>query len=146
MPPRPAVGAAVQCGLPLTTEDAGLTHITITLYNYEVISDKPDLDRTFRALGDPTRREMLRILAAGERGVVDLATHFSITQPAVTKHLNTLEEAGLISRERRGRFRMCRLDPSGIQRATGWLGDLHAYWEARLDAIDRLLEQEKEST
>ena len=104
-----------------------------------------DLDLTFRALGDPTRREMLRILAGGERGVVELASNFELTQPAVTKHLNVLENAGLISRERRGRYRMCHLEPDAVRRTADWLDDLGKYWMERFSAIDELLKNEKET-
>ena len=102
-----------------------------------------ELDRAFRALGDPTRRAMLCILAAGEKGVVDLASNFELTQPAITKHLNVLERAGLISRKKRGRYRMCRLEAEGVQDTADWLDDLSKYWMERFSAIDELLETEK---
>ncbi len=86
---------------------------------------------------------MLRILAGGERGVVELASNFELTQPAVTKHLNVLETAGLISRKKRGRYRICRLEPDTVQRTADWLGDLRKYWMERFSAIDELLENEK---
>ena len=110
-----------------------------------MISAATNLDRTFRALGDPTRRTMLRILAGGEQGVVELASNFELTQPAVTKHLNVLESAGLISRQRRGRYRICRLEPDAVQRTADWLGDLRQYWMDRFSAIDELLANEKET-
>jgi DNA-binding transcriptional ArsR family regulator len=103
-----------------------------------------ELDLAFRALGDPTRRQMLRILAGGEQGVVELASNFDLSQPGVTKHLNVLENAGLISRERRGRFRVCRLEPEALERTGGWLEDLGRYWRSRFAAIDEILEKEKE--
>jgi DNA-binding transcriptional ArsR family regulator len=102
-----------------------------------------DLDLAFRALGDPTRRQMLRLLADAEQGVVQLASNFDLTQPAVTKHLNVLESAGLISRHKRGRYRICRLEPEAVQRTADWLDDLGKYWRDRFDAIDRILEKEK---
>ncbi len=103
-----------------------------------------DLDLAFKALGDPTRRRMLRLLAGGERGVVELASNFDLTQPAVTKHLNVLERAGLVTRKKRGRFRMCSLEPEGVRQTADWLEDLGKYWRERFDAIDAILEAEKE--
>ena len=102
------------------------------------------LDLAFKALGDPTRRAMLRILAGGERGVVDLASNFDLTQPAITKHLNVLETAGLISRKKRGRYRMCRLEAKAVQDTADWLDDLGKYWRDRFSAIDALLVEDKE--
>ena len=89
---------------------------------------------------------MLRILAGGDRGVVELASNFELSQPGVTKHLNVLENAGLISRERQGRFRVCRLESEALGRTTEWLEDLSDYWRSRFAAIDEILEEEKEQT
>lgn len=108
------------------------------------MSQTTELNLAFRALGDPTRREMLRILAGGEHGVVALASNFALTQPAVTKHLNVLENAGLISREKRGRFRMCRLEPGAVQLTADWLDNLGKYWRDRFSAIDAIVEKEKQ--
>jgi DNA-binding transcriptional ArsR family regulator len=104
-----------------------------------------DLDLAFRALGDPTRREMLKLLAGAEQGVVQLASNFDLTQPAVTKHLNVLAKAGLISREKKGRYRMCRLEPEAVQHAADWLDDLGEYWRHRFAAIDEILREEKKA-
>ena len=103
-----------------------------------------DLDLAFGALSDQTRRTMLRILAGGEQGVVELASNFDLTQPAVTKHLNVLERAGFISRQRRGRYRICTLEPDALQGTADWLDDLGRYWRDRLDMIDEILAEEKE--
>lgn len=105
-----------------------------------------DLDLAFKALGDRTRREVLRMLARGEKGVLELASNFELTQPAVTKHLNVLEKAGLISRERQGRYRICRMEPEAVEQTAGWLEDLGDYWRRSFDAIDRILEEEKKET
>ena len=114
------------------------------LYNCTVMLTAANLDLAFRALGDPKRRAMLRILAEGERGVVDLASNFDLTQPAVTKHLNVLEKAGLISRKRQGRYRICRLEADAVQDTADWLDDLGKYWRDRFSAIDAILEQDME--
>ena len=88
---------------------------------------------------------MLRLLAVRDQGVVELASNFEITQPAVTKHLNVLESAGLISRQRKGRYRMCRMEPLVVQHTAAWLNDLGEYWNSRFSAIDTLLKGEKEN-
>ena len=122
-----------------------MTYITSLLYNYLVIlSTDTELDLAFKALGDATRRKMLRLLAGGELGVVELASHFDLTQPAVTKHVNVLERAGLVTRRKEGRFRMCSLEPEAVRHTADWLEDLGTYWRERFDAIDAILEKEKE--
>lgn len=99
----------------------------------------PQLDDVFSALADPTRRAMLGRLARGECTVTDLARPFSISLPAVSKHLKVLERAGLIDRRIEGRVHHCRLRPQPLQDATEWLQAQRAYWEARLDALEDYL-------
>ncbi len=72
--------------------------------------------------------------------MLDLAGRFEISQPAVTKHLNVLERAGLIERRKRGRFRYCRLAPEPLEQATDWIERTQAYWEERFQALDEYLE------
>ncbi len=79
------------------------------------------LDRTFGALSDRTRRAILRRLAAGEATVGELAAPFAMSMPAITKHLNVLEAAGLIRRQRDGRLKRCTLRRGGLSPAEGWL-------------------------
>ncbi len=94
------------------------------------------LDRTFAALADPTRRAILARLAAGEAMVNELAKPFAISAPAITRHLNVLERAALIVRERDGQFRRCRLNPQALQAAREWL-DFHArFWSESFDRLD----------
>ncbi len=99
----------------------------------------PRLDHVFSALADPTRRAMLRRLAQSECTVTDLARPFSISLPAVSKHLKVLERAGLIDRRIEGRMHHCRLRPQPLQEAADWIGAQRAYWEARLDALEDYL-------
>lgn len=97
------------------------------------------MDSVFHALGDATRRRMLRDLSRGERTVGQLAEPFEISLAAASKHIKTLESAGLISREVRGRTHVCRLDPRPLEQAHGWLGFYQQFWTERLDALGELL-------
>ena len=97
------------------------------------------LDQVFHALGDATRRRMLRELTAGERTVSELAEPFAMSLAAASKHIKALENAGLIRREVRGRIHMCRLEPGPLASAHEWLGFYERYWTDRLDVLERLL-------
>jgi DNA-binding transcriptional ArsR family regulator len=101
------------------------------------------LDAAFHALGDATRRRMLRDLAEGERTVGELARPFSISLAAASKHIKALERAGLIRREVRGRTHLCRLDPGPLASAHRWLSVYEPFWTGRLDALERLLRDEE---
>ena len=100
------------------------------------------LDSVFHALGDPTRRRMLRELAGGERTVGQLADPFAISLAAASKHIKALENAGLIRREVRGRTHLCRLEPGPLACAHEWLGFYERFWTSRLDTLERLLREE----
>lgn len=102
----------------------------------------PQLDVVFHALGDATRRRMLRDLAGGERTVGQLAEPFAISLAAASKHIKALEHAGLIRREVRGRTHWCRLDPGPLATAHQWLSFYQRFWTERLDILERLLRQE----
>ena len=98
------------------------------------------LDNTFAALADPTRRAILARLAGGAVTVNELAEPFDISLPAISRHLNVLERAALIVREREGQFRRCRLNPDALKAASEWL-DFHTrFWS---DSFDRLAEHLK---
>ncbi|NKC31938.1 winged helix-turn-helix transcriptional regulator [Roseomonas sp. BU-1] len=100
-----------------------------------------DLDSVFHALGDATRRRMLRSLAEGPRSVGQLAEPCAMSLAAASKHIRTLEAAGLIRREVRGRTHLCRLEPTPLAGAHHWLAFYEAFWTRRLDVLDRLLRQ-----
>ncbi len=102
----------------------------------------PQLDTVFHALGDATRRRMLRDLSMGERTVSQLAEPFAISLAAASKHIKVLENAGMIRREVRGRTHLCRLDPGPLAGAHEWLGHYERFWTGRLDALERLLREE----
>jgi DNA-binding transcriptional ArsR family regulator len=97
------------------------------------------LDDTLLALADPTRREILRRLSRGDRRVTDVAAPFAISLNSVSKHIVTLERAGLVRRRREGREHILSLDPAPIERAARWLASQQALWMARLDALDEVL-------
>ena len=102
----------------------------------------PQLNSIFRALGDATRRRMLRELAAGERTVGQIAKPFAISLAAASKHIKALENAGLIRREVRGRTHLCRLDPGPLASAHRWLSFYEHFWSERLDVLEQLLRDE----
>jgi DNA-binding transcriptional ArsR family regulator len=101
------------------------------------------LDAVFGALADPTRRAILARLADGDASVGQLAAPFSMSQPAISRHLKVLERAGLISRQRRATIRLSHLEAEPLRDATAWLGRYQQFWEeshARLDALLASLE------
>jgi DNA-binding transcriptional ArsR family regulator len=102
----------------------------------------PQLDAVFHALGDPTRRQMLRDLAEGERSVGQLGEPFAISFQAASKHIKVLEHAGLIRREVRGRTHLCHLEPGPLASAHQWLGFYERFWTDRLDVLERLLRED----
>jgi len=101
------------------------------------------LDATFAALADPTRRAILARLAAGEASVNELAEPFDMSQPAISKHLRVLERAGLISRSRDAQRRPCRLQAKPLAEADEWLERYREFWEASFNRLDSLLEEMK---
>jgi len=97
------------------------------------------LDTTFAALADSTRRAILARLASGEASVAELAEPFSMSQPAISKHLRVLERAGLISRGRDAQRRPRRLDAKPLAEANEWLERYRQFWEANFQRLDTLL-------
>lgn len=104
----------------------------------------PDrLDATFAALADPTRRAILARLASGEASVTQLAAPFTMSQPAISKHLKVLERAGLISIGHDAQRRPRRLEAAPLAEATEWLERYRRFWEARYLRLDALLDEMK---
>jgi DNA-binding transcriptional ArsR family regulator len=101
------------------------------------------LDATFQALADPTRRAILARLALGEASVMELAEPFDMSQPAISKHLKVLENAGLISRGRDAQRRPCKLEAAPLAEATGWLIEYRKFWEKQFGQLDDLLDELK---
>jgi len=100
---------------------------------------KPDIDRIFHALGDPTRRAMVERLSTGPVSVSQLAEPFNMTLAAVVQHLQILEESGIVRTEKIGRVRTCRVDPKGLDAVQQWLEARRSPWEKRLDRLGDLL-------
>lgn len=97
------------------------------------------LDLIFRALGDHTRRAMLERLAGGERTVGELAAPFRMSLAAASKHIQTLERAGLVKRTVRGRIHYCRIDPQPLANADEWLRAYERLWDMRVERLAELL-------
>src|SRR5882757_747427 len=95
-----------------------------------------NLNATFAALADPTRRAILARLASGEASVNELAEPFSMSQPAISKHLKVLERAGLISRGRDAQRRPRRIEAKPLAEATGWLERYREFWEGSFERLD----------
>src|SRR6266576_5075571 len=95
-----------------------------------------DLDLLFGALADATRRGIIERLAVGEATVTELAAPFSISLPAISRHLKVLERASLITRSQQGRWRHARLSPTSLARAATWLSRYERLWAGRFDRLD----------
>ncbi len=104
-----------------------------------MVPDKT-LNATFAALADPTRRAILARLASGQASVTELAKPFRVSQPAISKHLKVLEQAGLISRGRDAQRRPRQLEAKPLAEATEWLERYREYWEGNYQRLDALLE------
>jgi len=104
---------------------------------------RPDLDRTFAALADPTRRALLARLSETDAiSVSELAKPFTMSLPAVMKHLDVLSDAGLVIRNKTGRTVSCRLRAEPMERANEWLNRYQRFWTERLDQLAAFLEEE----
>jgi DNA-binding transcriptional ArsR family regulator len=102
------------------------------------------LDRVFRALGDPTRRAVLSRLSGGPAAVSELARPFKMALPSFTQHLDVLEDCGLVRSRKLGRVRTYRLVPQPLRAAERWMVEQRALWDRRLDQLDSYLEELKE--
>jgi DNA-binding transcriptional ArsR family regulator len=102
---------------------------------------RTELDSVFAALSDPTRRRILHLLARAESCVTELAKSFSVSLPAISKHLRVLEKAGLIRRERDGRVHRLRLEAKPMRDAAAWIERYRGFWERQFDALADYLEK-----
>jgi DNA-binding transcriptional ArsR family regulator len=112
------------------------------MLNHMVDYQTLQMNSVFHALGDPTRRRMLRALAGGDRTVGELAKPFAMSLAAASKHIKVLEHARLVRREVRGRTHVCRLDSGPLASAHEWLGSYARFWTGQLDALERFLGNE----
>lgn len=104
------------------------------------------LSLTLLALADPTRRAILSRLSHGEATVKELAAPFTMTLPAISKHLRVLERAGLIRRGRSAQWRPCQLEAAPLKEIADWVGEYRAFWEGGLDRLDAYLQETRSST
>lgn len=116
------------------------------IFNRMVEHQQARLDLVFRALGDHTRRAMLARLAGGEQTVSELAAPFRMSLAAASKHIQTLERAGLVKRTVRGRIHYVRIDPRPLERADDWLRGYERLWDTRIERLVELLRHPDNNT
>jgi DNA-binding transcriptional ArsR family regulator len=114
--------------------------LAVYSFNKMVKRQSTSLDRTFAALSDPTRRGILRSLSRGETSVTELAKPFSISLPAVSRHLGVLETAGFLRRHRCGREHRLQLNAAPMREAVRWIETYRIFWEGTLDSLTAYLE------
>ncbi len=102
------------------------------------------LDATFAALANPTRRAILAHLARGEATVNALAEPFEMSLPAISKHIRVLESAGLITRTRDAQFRPCKLEPKPLEEVAHWTDQYRHIWDARFDVMNNVIQAMKD--
>ncbi|HKT84290.1 MAG TPA: metalloregulator ArsR/SmtB family transcription factor [Solirubrobacterales bacterium] len=108
-----------------------------------MVQYSPHLDEAFAALADPTRRAILERLGGGEATIGELAQPAGMSLTGLKKHVRVLEQAGLVSTEKRGRSRHCRLGPQRLEDVSAWLEQYRRGWEQRLDRMEELIEQKR---
>ena len=106
------------------------------MVNYEM-----EIDRTFSALSDPTRRAIVQRLAMGEATVTEIAQPFSMSLPAISKHIRILEDAGLLVRLKEGRMHRCQLSVEPLREAKQWIEHYTTFWNTQLDSLGQYLQQ-----
>jgi DNA-binding transcriptional ArsR family regulator len=99
------------------------------------------LDDSFAALSDPTRRGVLELLGRSNASITDLAENFRMTLTGMKKHVGVLEEAGLVTTEKVGRIRTCKLGPRRLEEETAWLESYRQRWDERFDELDKVVEE-----
>ncbi len=110
------------------------------------VASEKTLDRLFYALSDPSRRKMLQAIAVDECQVKHLANSFTFSKAATSKHLNVLEEAGLIEKTRKGREVFCSINPSTLQHVEEWVTFYRQFWDQRLDNLETFLTKNQKNT
>lgn len=108
-----------------------------------MVQYSPRLDSTFSALSDPTRRAILERLGQGSATISELAGPTGMSLTGMKKHVRILEEAELVTTEKRGRTRHCRLGPKSLDEAQGWIDAYRRSWDERFDRLEKLVEQRK---
>ena len=110
-----------------------------------VVGHDERADAIFHALADATRRGVLDQLARGDASISDLADRFAMTLTGMKKHVGVLEQAGLVTTEKVGRVRTCRIGPGRLDKAMQWIARYRQVWDARFDALDEVLDELKQS-
>jgi DNA-binding transcriptional ArsR family regulator len=110
-----------------------------------MLNQSAALDLTFQALADPSRRSMVERLTRGPASVSELAKPLAMSLPAVVQHLQVLEASGLVSTEKAGRVRTCRIDPVALRNAERWISERRTIWERRLDRLGVYLATHEET-
>src|SRR5262245_41262609 len=114
-----------------------------SILNHMVQYTQPRLDVAFAALSDVTRRGVLEQLGRADASITDLADRFDMTLTGMKKHVGVLEQAGLVTTERVGRVRTCRLGPRRLEEEAAWLERYRQLWELRFDALEQVVEELK---
>ena len=109
-----------------------------------MVNYSAQLDLTFSAISDPTRRAILSQLAQGEASIMELASPYAMSLPAISKHIRVLEIAGLLTRTKRGRVNYCHLNAGPLREAGKWLAFYQRFWDTKLDALEDFLEENGE--
>lgn len=137
-------GACSTRGLPTEVENlplqAAAAHATL---NQMVQFSRTHLDASFAALSDATRRGVLEQLGSSDASITDLAEKFHMTLTGMKKHVGVLEQAGLVTTEKVGRVRTCKLGPRRLEEETAWIERYRQLWDTRFDALDRVVEELK---
>jgi len=115
-------------------------------FSKEATMETDRVDAVLSALADPIRRRIVERLGKGEATVTDLAAPFDVSGPAISRHLGILERAGLITRERHGTWRTCRLRPEAVDELGTWLGRLQPVWDRRFDSLEAVLAAQRDRT
>ena len=117
----------------------------LTILNH-MVKYSQQLDSTFGALADPTRRAILATLMLGQASITELAKPHRMSLPAVMKHIRVLEQAGLLSQEKSGRTRHCRLAAKPLKNAEDWISQYRRFWEETFDSLERFLSQPEDKS
>jgi len=120
-----------------------MTSIVALILNYMVQYEAARLDASFAALSDATRRGVLEQLGRGDASITELADRFHMTLTGMKKHVGVLEQAGLVTTEKVGRVRTCRLGGRGFEEEVAWIEERHRIWSSRFDALDQVIEAMK---
>lgn len=117
--------------------------VTVCIGNRMVSHSRRQRDAIFRALADPTRREIVALLRDGQKTVGEIACSFPISRPAISKHLRSLRSAGLVVTRREGRTNSCRLNARPLKAVDDWLRDYESFWKATLGSLKSYVEKKR---